>query len=52
MKNWKTTLGGVLYFGGTVIGTLLPHYAVFGQAAQAAAVLWLGYHATDKVLGQ
>lgn len=49
MTNWKTTLGGMLYAGGVLAAQALPpQYSIFGQAAQAVSVLWLGYHAADK----
>lgn len=48
MKNWKTTVGGFLFAGGTLAGHVLPpQYQVFGLAAQAAAGLWMGCHAQD-----
>ena len=47
--NWKTTLGGALFgFGALATQALPPQYHIFGVAAQAAAVLFLGYHAADK----
>lgn len=49
MKNWKTTLGGILGALGTALTTATdPRVVVAGQVITAAAVLWLGYHAGDR----
>lgn len=49
MTNWKTTVGGLLFAGGAMATQALPpQYHIFGMAAQAAAVMFLGYHAADK----
>ncbi len=48
MRNWKTTLGGLLFVAGQGIKVMAPSYAWAGEALATVAVGFLGYHAQDK----
>lgn len=48
MKNWKTSLGGIVGGIGGVLA-VSTQYHIVGALLTAVAVTWLGYHATDKV---
>ena len=49
MKDWRTTLGGLLGgIGATLQGSADPTLHWGGTLILAIAVIFLGYHAMDK----
>ena len=49
MKDWKTTLSGVLAaVGGYLTESQTGWLHIVGQVVTAIGLLLLGYHATDK----
>lgn len=49
MKNWKTTLGGVLFAAGKVAQMQSdPTMNIIGHTLEAVSVAWLGFNAMDK----
>jgi len=48
MKDWKTTVSGLLAGLCPVLGNVFPKYASIFQSAGGLALMLLGYHAADK----
>lgn len=49
MKNWKTTLGGVLAAVGTyLVNSQTGVLNIVGQACSFVGLLLMGYHSVDK----
>jgi len=49
-KNWKTTVGGIVFAVGTALSAIHdPSWvALVGQIMMASAAIFFGYHASDK----
>ena len=48
MKNWKTTLGGIIAAVGTYFQSQEGWQHIIGQVLSAVGLLLLGHSATDK----
>ncbi len=49
MKNWKTTLGGILGSVGIALtASANPTVHIVGLGICASASIWFGWHAADK----
>jgi hypothetical protein len=48
MKNWKTTLCGVIAAAAQGVAVKFPEYAVIAEIVSAAAIGALGFCAKDK----
>lgn len=47
-KNWKTTVGGLLFGLAKAVEMIKPEYKPVTDALEFVAIAWLGYSAADK----